>query len=111
MNLKVRKSRLPQYCTFLNGAMGEEETERDYAGERGGREEWTRHTKKDTVNRKTKHIGGTGDACARISLRGYAQIYKKYLMMMMMVNWFNYGNARSNKKTKTDKFGGRFTAS
>ena len=29
----------------------------------------------------------------------------------VMVNWFYYGNARSNKKTRTDKFGGRFTAS
>ena len=31
--------------------------------------------------------------------------------MVVMVNWFYYGNARSNKKTRTDKFGGRFTAS
>lgn len=28
-----------------------------------------------------------------------------------MVNWFYYGNARSNKKTRTDKFGGRFKVS
>ena len=28
----------------------------------------------------------------------------------MMVNWFYYGNVWSNKNTRTDKFGGRFTA-
>ena len=28
---------------------------------------------------------------------------------MMMVNLFYYGNAWSNKKTRTDKFGGRFS--
>ena len=28
----------------------------------------------------------------------------------VMVNWFYYGNARSNKKTRTDKFGGRFNS-
>ena len=32
-------------------------------------------------------------------------------IVLMMVNWVYYGNARSNIKTRTDKFGGRFTAS
>ena len=42
---------------------------------------------------------------------GYGAIVVVGTSCTVMVNWFYYGNARSNKKTRTDMFGGCFTAS